>query len=386
MSGRVFLHVGTPKSGTTYLQVVLWHNADLLRSHRLLLPGRFQAHYAAAKGVTSRRGMRRQIAVDMDTAWSTLVRQINDWPHDALISHELLAPASADQAHSARSMLQGEIHVVLTARALHKQLPASWQQQVKGGLATPYDRFLSRVRSGSAKGAWFWEVQDLADIADRWAGSLPARQVHVVTVPRDSSASSLLWQRYAGVLGLEPTAYDIDVSRKNVSLGVVECELLRRLHALRDYRFTDADRHAWTRKLLAAEILGQRHSAPIATPHKAQNWLEKRSSSMLSELETKGYNVAGSLRELEWESPPTHARPPSSVSQAELEEATSWTIDRLREVLSSRYPERQPPVVNRGEGLPVVLDLLECLRAADTGTSPRPAPPQRDLERRTESR
>ncbi|NUS49791.1 MAG: hypothetical protein HOQ22_01965, partial [Nocardioidaceae bacterium] len=44
---RVFLHIGAPKSGTSYLQSTLWRNRALLREHGLLLPGSRAAHYQA---------------------------------------------------------------------------------------------------------------------------------------------------------------------------------------------------------------------------------------------------------------------------------------------------------------------------------------------------
>ena len=40
MAERVFVHVGTPKSGTTYLQAGLWAQREALGSHGLLFPGR----------------------------------------------------------------------------------------------------------------------------------------------------------------------------------------------------------------------------------------------------------------------------------------------------------------------------------------------------------
>ena len=58
------------------------------------------------------------------------------------------------------------------------------------------------------------------------------------------------------MLGVDPSSYDSEVPRKNVSLGPVETELLRVVHALHDDRFTDSARHQWTRKLLASELLG----------------------------------------------------------------------------------------------------------------------------------
>ena len=39
MARRVFLHIGTPKSGTTYLQSLWWQHRDALAERGLLLPG-----------------------------------------------------------------------------------------------------------------------------------------------------------------------------------------------------------------------------------------------------------------------------------------------------------------------------------------------------------
>ena len=39
MARRVFLHVGTAKSGTSFLQDLWWRHRDELRGRGLLLPG-----------------------------------------------------------------------------------------------------------------------------------------------------------------------------------------------------------------------------------------------------------------------------------------------------------------------------------------------------------
>jgi len=36
---RVFLHVGAPKSGTTFLQTVMWENREGLAERGVLIPG-----------------------------------------------------------------------------------------------------------------------------------------------------------------------------------------------------------------------------------------------------------------------------------------------------------------------------------------------------------
>jgi hypothetical protein len=373
MAKRVFLHVGTPKSGTTYLQAVLWQNADALKRDGLLLPARFAVHDAAAKGVTTRAGLKRELDVDVEQAWGKLARQSKRWEHDALISHELLAPATREQARMAKRRLgkETEVHLIVTVRALHRQLTASWQEQVKSGMSLPFPLFLNRVRDREARGEWFWDVQDAVDIIDRWGPRAAPSQVHIVTVPIGSTDPNLLWSRFANVLGLDPTAYDSQVPRKNVSLGVVETELLRRVHAVRDGRFTDAQRHYWTRRILAGELLGQRRGAPILLPDDVRPWLEDRSKQIVETIRQRGYHVVGDLDELAWGDPPDGARAVESVTPDEIADATAWTISRLQEQLVERQPANPPPPVGPDDGVPGILELLEHIRAADTGETPR---------------
>jgi hypothetical protein len=351
---------------------VLWQNADALKRDGLLLPAKFSLHYAAAKGVTTRTSLKRELEVDVDRAWGRLARLSKRWEHDALISHELLAPATRDQARAAkRRRGDAEVHLIVTVRALHRQLPASWQEQVKSGMSLPFPLFLNRVRDREARGEWFWDVQDAIDILDRWGARAGPSQVHVVTVPIGSPDPNLLWSRFSSVLGIDPAAYDSQVPRKNVSLGVVESELLRRVHAVRDGRFTDAQRHYWTRRILAGELLGQRRGAPILLPDDVRPWLEERSTEIGAAIRERGYHVVGDLDELAWGDPPADARAVASVTPEEIAEATSWTISRLQEQLVERQPANPPPPIGPDDGVPGILELLEHIRAADTGEMPR---------------
>jgi hypothetical protein len=372
MAKRVFLHVGTPGSGTAHLQAVLWQNAEPLRRDGLLLPGRASAHAAAAKAVTTRSSHKRELDVDVQRAWLRLARLARQWDDDVLIAHELLAPATRDQARVAKRRLgKTETHLIVTAGALDRQLPASWQEQVKGGMALPFELFIDRVRDREARGEWFWDVQDVVEILDRWGHEIEPSRVHVITLPTRSSERGLLWSRYASVLGLDPAAYDSEAAPKHAPLGVVETELLRRVHAVRDGRFTDPQRHLWTRRILAGEVLSQRRGAPIAVPDTVCPWLEARTESIVDTIRERGYDVVGDAAELTCSDPAQGARAVSSVTQDELDDATRWTIGRLQEALVERQPTHPPPAVGPDDGVAGILDLLEHIRAADTGETPR---------------
>ncbi len=174
MAKQTFVHIGTPKSGTNFLHGVLWRNAEALREAGFLLPGRMVAHYAAARAVTSRQGEADPDASGLDAAdnaWSKLTRQVQRWDGSAFLGHPQLAGASVEQAAAALDSFAeqaGDLHLVVTARALHLQPALSWQDQVKSGLATDFDTFLAGLRDDRSRGRRFWRVHDIADLVTRW--------------------------------------------------------------------------------------------------------------------------------------------------------------------------------------------------------------------------
>ena len=149
MSRRVLLHVGTPKTGTSYLQHVLFRNRarpprarDRLprRPVRRPLPGRARPD-ADAVGWAQ---------VDAIGAWDRLARPVRGWDETTVISHEILATASRSQVGRAlESLGRGhgtEVHLVLSVRDLVRQIPAEWQENVKHRAALTYGAFLDRIQ------------------------------------------------------------------------------------------------------------------------------------------------------------------------------------------------------------------------------------------------
>jgi hypothetical protein len=373
MAKRVFLHLGTANAGTAYLQSTLWHNADALRRDGLLLPGRLGVHYAAAKGVTMRPGSKRDADGAGEQAWLRLARQSRRWEHDTLIGHELLALATREQARAAKRRLgkDAEVHLIVSVRALNVQLPIAWREQVQSGVPLPFPGFVNRVRDREARGEWFWGAHDVVGIVDRWGPRARASQVHIITVPPGRVDPAVLWPRLAKVLDVDPAAYDAPTPDPDDQLGIVETELLRRVHAVRDGRFTDAARHSWTRRILARELLGRPGGAAIAVPGDARPWLDERWAEMASAIRDRGFDVVGELDELAWTDPAPGARTLDSVTTQELAETTAWVISRLQEELVERQPSHPPPPVGPNDGVPGILELLEHIRAADTGETPR---------------
>ncbi len=165
MSERVLLHVGTPKTGTSYLQDVLFRNRVKLLASGITYPAeRFDAHFLAALDLMKMPwGGLQSEAIG---AWDELAAAVRKAPGTAIISHEILATASRSQVKRAlESVGYGagtEVHVILSVRDLVRQIPAEWQENVKHRAGLSYKDFLARIQDperSSRLTIFFWGVQ-----------------------------------------------------------------------------------------------------------------------------------------------------------------------------------------------------------------------------------
>lgn len=302
MSKRVLLHVGTPKTGTSHLQDVLFHNRLRLVVHGIHYPAhRFDAHFLAALDLMRLPwGGLEHEAVG---AWDALAERVRRTPGTAIISHEILAAASRSQAARAvESLGDAELHLVLSVRDLVRQIPAEWQENVKHRSVVSYARFLEMIRDPQRPGriaSWFWSVQEIPDIIARWAPDLPPERVHLVTVPPAGADPDLLWERFVEAFGLGGFDLDVSTERHNPSLGVPETALIRRINRAANALVPPADYRPLVRELLAHQTLAQRTGSPrLALPPDVHDWAAEVSEAWVGELRERRYHVVGDLDEL----------------------------------------------------------------------------------------
>lgn len=300
MARRVYLHVGSPKTGTTFLQEVLWSQKELAKEQGLLLPlEAFFDHYLATLAV---RDIEPQ-PQDVERAagvWGRIVEASHEWDGDVLVSHELFAPATAEQAERAIAAFgpDAEVHLVLTVRDLVRQIPAEWQEHVKHRSTSDFDAFVADLRREDP-GTWFWQVQDFRDVLRRWGSTIPASRVHVVSVPPAGQPSSLLWERFAGLLGLDPSTFTTTGLRANTSLGYEQAELLRRVNAELGDRLPLPGPYAPDVKSMFAErVLPQQPGTKLALAGDGLDYAVKRSEQLAQQIADLGVDVVGGLDEL----------------------------------------------------------------------------------------
>jgi hypothetical protein len=300
---RVLVHVGAPKTGTSFVQDVLWLNRESLAEQGILYPAdRFDEHFLAALDLMELPwgGLENQAV----GAWDRLAERVRAWSGTAIVSHEILATASKQQVRRALdSFGDAEVHVVLSARDLVRQIPAEWQENVKHRRTVTFGQFLDKItdpRRTGALASWFWGVQEVPDVLDRWGATLPPKQVHLITVPKPGAPRDLLWQRFASVLGLDAAALAPETTRANPSMGVPETALVRRINErVNQGVLANEDYREFVRELLAHRTLSQRAQSPrLGLPPDVRAWAVDLSETWIDLLSDRGYDVVGSLDEL----------------------------------------------------------------------------------------
>jgi hypothetical protein len=157
VSRIVYLHIGAPKTGTTYVQDRLTVNARSLGRHGVHLP---TTSVVVSPALAHFRGALDLLGQDWgglpghaEGSWDALMRKVRRRSGTVVISHEILAPATPEHVARAMRDLDGsEVHVVYTARDLARQVPAAWQESIKQGRKWRYDASCAAscaVRPGS---------------------------------------------------------------------------------------------------------------------------------------------------------------------------------------------------------------------------------------------
>jgi hypothetical protein len=356
---KVFLHIGEPKTGTTFLQQVIWRNRAALADQGVVLPGHHpQDHF---RGSQDLRGIEK---LDSDPAgswageWDILATQARRAPRAAVISHELFSAADGHQAELAvKSLEPAEVHLVLTVRDMATLLPAEWQETVKHRNSSSWTDWLTDVIDRESVSAdrrqwWFWRVHDTLAICDLWSQHVPAERVHVITAPRRGADPGLLWQRFAGLLEVDPASVDLARARANASLGLAEVEFLRRLNQelsadVPDWFYMWNVKESVAHQTLAARPVGAR----LVLPESRLSWAAEHAEGLISGLAASAYDIVGDLDELRpqvaggpAENPSD--QPPEQILDAAVQAAAALVLNQYRK----EYPAAKPQKGLMGRG------------------------------------
>jgi hypothetical protein len=333
-----YVHIGGPKTGTTYLQTVLWNNRVALRADGVLVPGwDLSSHMHAALDLQGAR------FADYDDpavpgAWDRLVEEIRSWNGTAVITQEVLSPAEPGQIERALSSLAfSEVHIIYTARDLVRQIPAVWQEDIKNRHTLTFAEFTATLRAQEEErhplGSLFWRMQDASDVLSRWARDLPRDRVHLITVPRGEAPPELLWHRFCAVTGIVPDRYPTVAANANASLGVAEANLLRRLNLALGPEVSWPVFDRYVKGLLAVDLAARPNRHKIILSGADRRWTADRCKEIVETLRKREYDVVGDLDDLVADAesvPEPQVAPDDPPEDAMLEAAITSMTSLLR--------------------------------------------------------
>lgn len=322
MARRVFWHIGLPKTGTTYLQDILWSNRDALRDAGLAMPGQgHREHLWAALEVQERDLRRRDPRAK--GAWERLCAEADRADGDVLLTHEFFCGASREQAERAAARLApAEVHVIVTARHAAAMLAAGWQELVKNG----GEADIAEVAARRSRSEFSWRTWDLHGVLERWEGVVPSERLHVLPVPGRDQPADQHWHNLRTLLGL-PDEFQPPEGAANRSLGAVQVELLRRVNEhLGDFRTRSVDRGHWIRGYLAERHLVAQDGERFGLSDELLADCRLRSERAVDLIRERGLDVVGDPTSLlvPAELPPH--RSVETVSDAEMLESATRLI------------------------------------------------------------
>ena len=204
------MHVGAPKTGTTYLQDRLGRNVKSLAAHDVHLPTRAPLmssgmfHFRAALDLMDQDW--GGTPGHAEGSWDAMVRRVRRASGTSIISHEILAPAAPEHVARLKSDLgrQRDPHRLLRPRP---RPPGPGRLAGERQAGSPLEATAATSRAVRSGRPWFARAFDLPRVLTTWGNGLPPAQIHVVTVPQADALTAdpdLLWNRFCRAFEIDP--------------------------------------------------------------------------------------------------------------------------------------------------------------------------------------
>lgn len=354
-SKTVFVHIGLGKTGTSTLQRALTEQKAALAELGIEVPGtRHQETRRAVYDLMGRRigGSDRRDNSKVTGAWKPFAESISTSQVPTVVfSEEMLALARPRVVKRlVDSLAPRRVVVVVTVRDLGRVLGSYWQQMVMMGRTESLAEFLKAVRDPEAgpasAGVGFWMRQDLIRTLNAWEAAVPRADIRIVTLPAPGQPPDLLNDRFAAVIGAPPGLLRGSKSKGNASVGVPEAEVVRRLNDHLAGSIQENQRLNLMRVVRAGLV--DRESEQIAVPAGEFDWIKERAEQMVSELESRGYQVVGSLDDLAPQPGPESAQACTDREVADAALAALAAVSKDHARLWAR--KRRRVAVTRPEG------------------------------------
>lgn len=358
MPSKVFAHVGLPKTGTTYIQQLMYANADAFAAQGVTVVGNHKLHFDAGSEIAGVRAPRRRVVPEGE--WDQVVRLVGKVRTDtALFSNERYSLTRGEGvARMAGSFPDSELHVVVTLRDLVEAAPSAWQEHVKNGGTQTWPEFCDD---------WASDPEDVdrtrvRRVFENWPRHLPPERIHVVTAPRPGAPQELIFERFCSVVGVDLAGMEtLQPERSNTSLDPVVTEMLRGLNARRPSLPVDVHKDE-VKKWLAGGILERRDVPRPTLTGAALADAEGETGWLVRTMREGGFHLVGDLAELVTEKAPPSVVP--APTDADLLDAALEALAAMTQRSHQRGRKiRRLRKASKAEVVPAAVSpLLDKLR------------------------
>lgn len=333
MGQRVILHVGAMKSGTSYLQSLLFANQAALAERGVLVPGGTWSDQTRA--VQDVLGLGSARTGDISGLWDRLVEDVSAYDGTAVVSMEFLGTAP----HAVIERIARNWHdltVVVSARDINRGLASMWQETVQNGRTWTFADYLAGARDSRPRperrpeevttaGRTFWRQQNVVRLCRNWSAA--GTRVVLLTVPPPGAPRDVLRDRFLSVLGVTAEGL-VPAPQANESVGAASAMVLRRVNELLDeagLAFPAGQRLRKT--VLAKAVMAERCQSEPAIGLPVAPWVAAQAATMVARLQDLGIELVGQWSDLTPVEVP--GVDPAGVDATEVAEAGSAALAGL---------------------------------------------------------
>ena len=305
MAKKLIVHAGFHKTGTTALQSSLFAAGDELEKKGISYPQiSGKAHHKAIYALMDKswgwedRGGARPTG----NKWRDLKRKIKRTRKTGLISSEFLCELTDEQIARFKNELGvSDTTIYFTLRPLLKIVPSAYQQHLKIGIKSDYEKWLHSILDQpgvSTITPSFWVRHSHAKVLHKWINAFGKDRVKVIIV--DENNPDFMYRKFNEALGLnESILQEQKNADSNRSLTLNEIALLRKINRIFPKRRSWHDYETFIRqgsfKYLTNKVIPDPTDSKLLTPSWAVEKIREISESNVEEIKKLGIEIIGDI-------------------------------------------------------------------------------------------
>lgn len=262
MTPRLWLHIGTPKTGSTALQHFGREHDAPLSDQGIRFIG-LRNRSSLNKLAKALRTKNKRAAAELGAETEEKIATASGSAQDIVLSSEMLSTNGITGA-MLRDVIPATathpLHLVLYIRRQDQYLESLYFQRIKSGReSTPIRKFIARVRDRAGR---------YDKIVEEWSEGFPNATWHIRRYAPGQLTGGSVVTDFLSLLGAEELARDLQDSRSNQTPSAGQLELMRLMNGIRGFDAVAVGREMMP--ILGADKMAQGRQSLLSTEEKRE--------------------------------------------------------------------------------------------------------------------